>query len=71
VARARTPRPGVRNDLPLLICLALMADPSIRTGSSVEVRTPKGPFEIGRAGHIANSNLGNGNLPPETFGKTR
>jgi hypothetical protein len=28
-------------------------------------------FEIGRGGHVANSNLGNGILRPETFGKTR
>ena len=36
------------------------------------VSNPQGPFEIGRGGgHVANSNLGNGNLPPETFGKTR
>src|SRR6185312_5541973 len=32
---------------------------------------PEWPFEIGRGGNIANSNLGNGNLRPETFGKTR
>ena len=31
---------------------------------------PQGPFEIGRGGgHVANSNLRNGNLPPETFGE--
>jgi NAD(P)-dependent dehydrogenase (short-subunit alcohol dehydrogenase family) len=28
-------------------------------------------FEIGRGGHVANSNLGNGILPPETFDPTR
>jgi hypothetical protein len=28
-------------------------------------------FELGAVGHVANSNLGNGNLRPETFGKTR
>ena len=28
-------------------------------------------LEIGRGGHVANSNLGNGNLRPETFGMTR
>jgi hypothetical protein len=32
---------------------------------------PQGPFEIGRVGQVANSNLGNGNLRPETFGETR
>jgi hypothetical protein len=49
---------------PLLICLSHegLIHPS-RTGSSVEART-QGPFEIGRGGHIPNSNLGNGNLPP-------
>jgi hypothetical protein len=31
----------------------------------------QGPFEIGRGGHVANSNLGNGLLRPETFGETR
>jgi hypothetical protein len=32
---------------------------------------PPPTFEIGRGGHVANSNLGNGNLRPETFGKRR
>src|SRR6202042_1028947 len=30
--------------------------------SSVEVRAPQRPFEIRRGGHVANSNLGNGNV---------
>jgi hypothetical protein len=38
--------------------------------SSVEVRT-SGPFEIGRGGYVANSNLGNENLGPETFDRSR
>ena len=33
--------------------------------------SPELPFEVGRGGHVANSNLGNGNLRPETFGRTR
>jgi hypothetical protein len=60
---------GVRNDPSLLVCLPARGDPSIRTGSSVEVRPPT--FEIGRGGHVANSNLGNGILRPETFDRTR
>jgi hypothetical protein len=38
-----------------------------RNGSSVEVRTPKGRSKSG-GGHVANCNLGNGILRPETFG---
>src|ERR1700719_4705929 len=32
---------------------------------------PQGQFEIPRGGHVANSNLGNGYLRPETLGETR
>jgi hypothetical protein len=42
----------------------------IRTAQSVEIRT-EGPFEIGRGGHVANGNLGNGILRPETFDPPR
>jgi len=65
----QAPAAGVRNDAPLLVRLPARGDPSIRSGSSVEVRPPT--FEIGRGGHVENSNLGNGILRPETFGKTR
>ena len=66
----QAPAQAQGNDPPLLVCLpARGGDPSIRTGSSVAVRSL----------HIRNrarwtrsiSNLGNGNLRPETFGKTR
>jgi hypothetical protein len=42
-------------------------------GHGVKCRgsSPELPFEVGRGGHVANSNLGNGNLRPETFGRTR
>jgi hypothetical protein len=33
--------------------------------------SPELPFEVGRGGHVADSNLGNGILRPETFGKKR
>jgi hypothetical protein len=61
---------GVRNDPPPahLSSSDGLIHPS-RTGSSLEVRTPRA-FEIGRGGHVANSNLGNGILRPETFGET-
>jgi hypothetical protein len=39
--------------------------------SRIKCRGSTPPFEIGRGGHVASSNLGNGNLPAETFGKTR
>ena len=43
----------------------------MRTGLSVEVRTPNGPLEIERGRQGPNSNLGNGILRPETFARTR
>jgi hypothetical protein len=69
VARARTPGAGAgvrKRSAPARLSPG-EGDPSIRTGSSVEVRSL----------HIRNrarwtrsiSNLGNGNLRPETFGK--
>ena len=73
VAHARTPDAGagVRNDSALLVCLPARADPSHPNRLKVSRFEPQGPFEIGRGGHVANSNLGNGNLRPETFGETR
>jgi hypothetical protein len=69
-SRSSSLKPTDRARPPLLVCLPARGDPSIRTRSSVEVRPPH--FEIGRGGHtVANSNLGNGNLRPETFGRTR
>jgi hypothetical protein len=45
-------------------CHERLIHPS-RTGSSVAEL----PFELGPGGQVANSNLGNGNLRPETFGE--
>jgi hypothetical protein len=47
------------------------ADPSIRNRAKCRGSNPHGPFEIGHGGHVANSNLGNRNLRPETFSKRR
>jgi hypothetical protein len=73
VAHAGTPGAGagVTNDLPTLVCVPAGRDPSIPTGQVSRFAPPKRPFEIRRGGHVANSNLGNGNLRPETLGETR
>jgi hypothetical protein len=53
----------------LLICLPARGDPF----EPDQVSRFDPTFQIGRGGHVANrsnSNLGNGILRPETFGKT-
>jgi hypothetical protein len=72
VAHARTPgaSAGVTNDPPLSFVFRRRADSSHPSGSSVEVRTPR-PGLNQRGGHVANSNLGNEILRPETFDLTR
>ena len=46
------------------------ADPSIPNRVKCRGSSPELPFEVGR-GYVANSNLGNGNLRPETPRRAR
>jgi hypothetical protein len=63
--------PGVRNGPPLLVCLPATSGAIPSEPAKVSRFEPQRPFEIGRGGHAANSNLGNGILQPETFDRMR
>ena len=64
-------RPVLIRNAALLRCWKPVVEAGLPLRPRLGVRAPKWPFEIGRGGHLANSNLGNGNVRPETLGDTR